>query len=247
MKIAVLNYTGSVGKTVVASHLLAPRLNHAQIFAIESTNETAEDLGLDVDQLRGMQFGKLFRGLLTLDDAIVDVGASNIEEFLAHMSRYDLSHEEIDQFVLPVVPTGKAQRETIKTVAALSDLGVPANRIRVLFNRVESDVDEEFLALLTYAKKTGEFIASPQAVIFENEVFELLADKRITIASILADQTDYRQLLREADPKDRKRISHLSDMHTLKALARPVDRQLDRAFQALFGDVLPATNGASHE
>ncbi|HBQ88095.1 StbB family protein [Alcaligenes faecalis] len=247
MKIAVLNYTGSVGKTVVASHLLAPRLNHAQIFAIESTNETAEDLGLDVDQLRGMQFGKLFRGLLTLDDAIVDIGASNIEEFLAHMSRYDLSHEEIDQFVLPVVPTGKAQRETIKTVAALSDLGVPANRIRVLFNRVESDVDEEFLALLTYAKKTGEFIASPQAVIFENEVFELLADKRITIASILADQTDYRQLLREADPKDRKRISHLSDMHTLKALARPVDRQLDRAFQALFGDVLPATNGASHE
>ena len=247
MKIAVLNYTGSVGKTVVASHLLAPRLNHAQIFAIESTNETAEDLGLDVDQLRGMQFGKLFRGLLTLDDAIVDVGASNIEEFLAHMSRYDLSHEEIDQFVLPVVPTGKAQRETIKTVAALSGLGVPANRIRVLFNRVESDVDEEFLALLTYAKKTGEFIASPQAVIFENEVFELLADKRITIASILADQTDYRQLLREADPKDRKRISHLSDMHTLKALARPVDRQLDRAFQALFGDVLPATNGASHE
>lgn len=247
MKIAVLNYTGSVGKTVVASHLLAPRLNHAQIFAIESTNETAEDLGLDVDQLRGMQFGKLFRGLLTLDDAIVDVGASNIEEFLAHMSRYDLSHEEIDQFVLPVVPTGKAQRETIKTVAALSGLGVPANRIRVLFNRVESDVDEEFLALLTYAKKTGEFIANPQAVIFENEVFELLADKRITIASILADQTDYRQLLREADPKDRKRISHLSDMHTLKALARPVDRQLDRAFQALFGDVLPATNGASHE
>jgi hypothetical protein len=194
-----------------------------------------------------MQFGKLFRGLLTLDDAIVDIGASNIEEFLAHMSRYDLSHEEIDQFVLPVVPTGKAQRETIKTVAALSDLGVTANRIRVLFNRVESDVDEEFLALLTYAKKTGEFIASPQAVIFENEVFELLADKRITIASILADQTDYRQLLREADPKDRKRISHLSDMHTLKALARPVDRQLDRAFQALFGDVLPATNGASHE
>src|SRR5699024_11774831 len=89
MKIAVLNYTGSVGKTVVASHLLAPRLNNAQIFAIESTNETAGDLGLDVDQLRGEQFGKLFRDLLILDDAIVDVGASNIEEFLTHMRSED--------------------------------------------------------------------------------------------------------------------------------------------------------------
>lgn len=247
MKIAVLNYTGSVGKTVVASHLLAPRLDQAQIFAIESTNETAQDLGLDVDQLRGVQFGKLFRELLTLDNAIVDVGASNIEEFLAHMARYDLAHEEIDQFVLPVVPTGKAQRETIKTVAALAGLGVPATRIRVLFNRVESDVADEFLALLTYAKKTGEFIANPRAVVFENEVFELLADQRTTIASILADQTDYRQQLREADSKDRKRISHLSNMHALQALARPVNRQLDHAFQALFADVLPAAQGASHE
>ena len=64
MKVAVLNYSGSVGKTIVASHLLAPRMNHAPIFAVETTNETAADLGLDIDQLRGEQFGKLFRDLL---------------------------------------------------------------------------------------------------------------------------------------------------------------------------------------
>jgi len=61
MKVAVLNYSGSVGKTIVASHLLAPRMNHALIFAVETTNETAADLGLNIDQLRGEQFGKLFR------------------------------------------------------------------------------------------------------------------------------------------------------------------------------------------
>src|SRR5690606_15012350 len=75
MKVAILNYSGSVGKTVTASHLLAPRMHGAQIFAIESTNETAGDLGLDIDMLRGEQFGKLFRDLLAIDDAIVDVGA----------------------------------------------------------------------------------------------------------------------------------------------------------------------------
>jgi len=98
MKVAVLNYTGSVGKTVVASHLLAPRMNGAQIFAVESTNETGADLGLNVDQLRGEHFGRLFRELLTRDDAIVDVGASNIEDFLTHMMRYEGAHEEMTQF-----------------------------------------------------------------------------------------------------------------------------------------------------
>lgn len=236
MKVAVLNYSGSVGKTIVASHLLAPRMNHAPIFAVETTNETAADLGLDIDQLRGEQFGKLFRDLLRLHDAIVDVGASNIEDFLSAMTRYEGAYEEIDFFVLPVIGTGKAQRETIKTITALSNLGVASDRIRVLFNRVESDVEEEFLPVLTYAKKTEAFVANPQALIYENEVFELLADARTSIADVLADQTDYRSLLRQADPSDPARINHLTNRHALRALAKPVDRQLNTAFAALFED-----------
>jgi|SRR5690625_640990 len=237
MKIAVLNYTGSVGKTVVASHFLAPRLNGAQIFAIETTNETAEDLGLEIDQLRGAQFGNLFRDLLVLDDAIVDVGASNIEDFLAHMARYELSHEEIDLFVLPVIATGKAQRETLKTVTALAGLGVEPQRIQVLFNRVEGKVEDDFISILGYAQKTRNFVANPDVVIYENDVFELLSEHRKTIGEILQDKTDYRQLLREADRSDFDEISFLTNMHTLQALARPVSRQLDRSFAALMKDV----------
>lgn len=234
MKVAVLNYSGSVGKTIVASHLLAPRMNHAPIFAVETTNETAADLGLDIDQLRGEQFGKLFRDLLRLHDAIVDVGASNIEDFLSAMTRYEGAYEEIDFFVLPVIGTGKAQRETIKTITALVNLGVAPERIRVLFNRVQSDVEEEFLPVLTYASKTGDFVANAQALVYENEVFELLADARTSIADVLADQTDYRNLLRQADHADTARITHLTNRHALRALAKPVDRQLNLAFAALF-------------
>lgn len=234
MKVAVLNYSGSVGKTIVASHLLAPRMNHASIFAVETTNETAADLGLDIDQLRGEQFGKLFRDLLRMHDAIVDIGASNIEDFLAAMTRYEGAYEEIDFFVLPVIGTGKAQRETIKTITALVNLGVTPERIRVLFNRVQSDVEEEFLPVLTYASKTGDFVANAQALIYENEVFELLADARTSIADVLADQTDYRSLLRQADQGDIARITHLTNRHALRALAKPVDRQLNTAFVALF-------------
>src|SRR5690606_25932026 len=200
----------------------------------ESTNETGADLGLDVDQLRGEQFGRLFRELLTREDAIVDVGASNIEDFLTHMMRYEGAHEEMSYFVLPVINTGKAQRETIKTVAALAALGVDPERVRILFNRVDSSVEEEFPSILAYAAKSGEAPASPQAAVYEHEGSEPLADQRTTIAAVLADQTDYRALLRSADPEDHARISQLSNRHALRALAKPVDRQMNAAFAALF-------------
>lgn len=234
MKIATLNYSGSVGKTMATSHVFAPRVPNAEIIAVESTNESAADLGLDVEQMRGEHFGRLFRKLLMAEAAIVDVGASNIEDFLAELVKYDEAHLEIDYYVLPVVATGKAQRETIKTIQALVEMGVPAERVRVLFNRVDADVRDEFAAIFGYALHAGGFLANPEAAIFENEVFDLLANKRTTIKDILADKTDYRQMLREVDRADTARISHLSDMHALQALARPVDRQLDRVFDALF-------------
>jgi hypothetical protein len=52
MKIAVINFSGNLGKTTVARHLLAPRLNGAQVIAIESLN-AGDDT---TEMLRGRQF-----------------------------------------------------------------------------------------------------------------------------------------------------------------------------------------------
>ncbi|MGS1117422.1 StbB family protein [Castellaniella sp. UC4442_H9] len=245
MKVVILNYSGSVGKTVIASHLLAPRMDGAKIFAVESTNETAGDLGLAADQLRGEQFGRLFREILMLDDAIVDVGASNIEDFLDHLMKYEESHLEFDYFVLPVIGTGKAQRETITTIETLAELGVQAPRIRVVFNRVNADARDEFAAIFGYQIQKGSFVANEAAAVFENEVFDMLAAERTTIAAVLEDPTDYRQLLREADSGDTGEISRLAGRHALKSLARPVSRNLDRAFAALFATPAAVTQIAS--
>ncbi|WP_323011503.1 StbB family protein [Castellaniella sp.] len=234
MKVVTLNYSGSVGKTMVASHLLAPRMNEAKIFAVESTNESAQDLGLVADQLRGEHFGRLFRELLTLDNAIVDVGASNIEAFLDHLMKYDDSHLEFDYFVLPVIGSGKAQRETITTIETLSELGIEASRIRVIFNRVNADVHDEFPAIFGHQIAYAKFIANESAAVYDNEVFDLLAAAKTTINAVLSDETDYRQLLRETDKSNAAEVSRLANCHALKSLARPVVRNLDLAFSALF-------------
>ncbi|SHI11805.1 StbB family protein [Pollutimonas bauzanensis] len=234
MRIAVVNLSGSVGKTVATSHLLAPRVPGAEIIAVESTNESAADLGLSVDQLRGEHFGKLFRKLLIARAAIVDVGASNIEDFLAELNKYDQAQAEIDYYVLPVVASGKAQRETIKTIEALAAAGVDRQRIRILFNRVDVQARDEFEAIFAYEKFSATFLANPDARVLESEVFDLLANRRLTIEAVLADQNDYRRQLRETDPHDQEQIERLSDLIALRSLARPVNRQLDQAFIALF-------------
>ena len=38
MKVAVINFSGNVGKTTIARHLLAPRIPDADFIAVESIN-----------------------------------------------------------------------------------------------------------------------------------------------------------------------------------------------------------------
>ena len=235
MKVAVLNYTGTVGKTTIAAHLLSPRMNNAPIFAIETINETAEGLGVDVEKIRGEKFRDLFKKLMLLDDAIIDVGASNVEAFLDGMVKFEDSHLEFDCFIVPVTAGSKEQKETISIIATLADFGIPADKIRVVFNRVEADVAEEFGPILNFAKKQKNCIANPDAAIFENELFDMLSVKKITIGDALADETDYKAKARELGKDgDAKLKTHYSDMHVIKSLAKSVNRNLDAVFAALF-------------
>ena len=90
MKVAVINYSGSVGKTLVSTYLLAPRLKDAKFFAVETINQSASDLGIEnVTSFKGDDFSRLIEDVVFEDAAIIDIGASNVEAFLMAMSRFD--------------------------------------------------------------------------------------------------------------------------------------------------------------
>jgi len=234
MKVVILNYCGTVGKTTIAAHLLLPRMDDSMVFAVETVNETAGGLGVDVDKIRGQKFRELFKKLALLDNAIIDVGASNIESFLDGMLRFEDSHLEFDVFVVPVTSGTKEQRETISMVTTLAGFGIPAEKIRLVFNRVEADVADEFGPILNYARKNRKCVANPEASIFENELFDMLAIKKISIAEALADETDYKAKARELGKDgDSKLKNHYTDMLVIKSLAKGVNRNLDTVFSAL--------------
>ena len=234
MKVAVLNYSGKVGKTTLAAHLLSPRMDNAPIFAVETVNETAAGLGVDVEQIKGQKFRELFRKLFDLDNAIIDVGASNIEAFLDGMVKFDESHLEFDYFIIPVVSGTVIQKEAISMIATLADFGIPPEKIRVVFNRVEAEVADEFPHILNYAKKEKNFIANPDTAIFETELFDALAVKKLTVDALLSDETDYKAMRKNNPDASAKDRAHWGDMHGLQALARGVRRNLDAVYDALF-------------
>ncbi len=234
MKVVVINFSGNVGKTTVAGHLLKPRMGNAPIFSVESINVDASADGLDVEKMKGKKYGNLVQELMKLDDAIVDVGASNVEEFIKLMQQYDSSHEEFDYFVIPVVKEKKQQADTINTIQALKRLGIAKNKIRVVFNKAEVDdeIEEEFQSILGYANQEKSFLANPKAVIHVNEVFERMKEVGKSLGDITADPTDYRAKLREAKDDDEK--DHCVRMVALKRLGVTANKNLDAAFSAIF-------------
>jgi hypothetical protein len=229
MKLAVINFSGNVGKTTVARHLLAPRIPGCQLVAVESIN--ADD-GQPVT-IRGRQFAQLQEFLQSVDNVVVDIGASNVEELLKLMRRYRDSQQDFDAFVVPTVPARKQQQDTAATLAELASIGVPTQRLRVVFNQVDGDnpIDSTFETLLAYCATTGVAHPSLTAFISFNEVYALVRGTGQSLGELAADRTDYKALIAKAGtPEDRLALAHRL---ATQRLARGVVPELDACFAAL--------------
>jgi hypothetical protein len=230
MKIAVINFSGNVGKSTVARHLLAPRLTDAEIIAVESINSD----GSQDEAIRGKQFGELLEALALMDDAVVDIGASNVEDFINLMGQYRGSHEDFDFFVVPTVSKNKQQRDTISTIDALAELGIPAKKIRLVFNMVELDETPTriFSGLFEYHASQKNFTLRPDAVIHINDIYGKLKSSEQSIEDILNDPTDLKEQLKAATDSSEK--LSIAQKIAIKRLASGVTEELNAVFKTLF-------------
>lgn len=232
MKVVVINYTGTVGKTTVSAHMLAPRMKEALLYAIESINQAADELGVDVEKIRGENFRELFAKLLREDQAIIDVGASNVEAFMQNLESFEQAHEEFDYFVIPVTSGTKEQKETVIMIDSLLALGVPGEKIRILFNRVQRDVKSEFMIVCGYHELQRSFWMDPECAVYESELFDAVSMHHTSIEQLLNDDIDYKKKMKDKDLSTYERAK-LADLFGLKLLAKGVSRKLDRAFTLL--------------
>lgn len=232
MKVAIISFNGSAGKTITGVHLFKPRMPMAKFFAIESTNQSASDLGLaDVETLRGRDVGDLIELLLLEDDAIIDIGASNIETFFEGISRFHGAIDDIDKFVIPVTAEAKSWQEGLKTVEALAAIGIPADKIYLLPNRITSDPQSEIPGAYAYVKKTKKATISADAFLYESDVYGYLSHHKLAFDELIDESADYKALARaETDPEKRKEYAN---KYRWTSEAIPVRKNLDACFDSL--------------
>jgi hypothetical protein len=229
LTIMVLNFSGNVGKSVISRHLLAPRLN-AKVIPVETLNADEHE----TKAMKGNQFSLIMENIFSIDySVIIDVGASNVEILLDEMIKVVGSHEDIDYFIIPTTPETKTQIDTIKTIMALSKLGIEADKIRLVFNKIEEPdkLEHVFSGVFDFHTERRDFNLKPSAIIRRNELYSLLAGKQIS--ELLEDTTDYKELAADKSRSQEERLNLRSQL-TRQRLAKGVNQELDAVFNALF-------------
>lgn len=247
MNIAVINFSGNVGKSTIARHLLAPRIRDAKLIAIESIN--ADDGAQATDEkLRGRQFAELQTRLLSGDNVVVDVGASNVESFVALMSEFDGSHDDFDLFVVPVVSAEKQQRDTVATLLNLTDMGIDRERIVVVFNQVDRQLgfqESEFSSIFGFYDQGHSFRLDRDAILYQSDVYKYAADAGRSLHDVLTDPTDFKAAIAITPPGAEK--NRLVALLGLRRLALRVNAELDAVFESIVRPAVAIVADADNE
>jgi hypothetical protein len=238
MIIAVLNRSGNAGKTTIATQLLMPRMPAAELITIESIN--ADD-GAD-DLLIGRQYDEIAVRMMVAENAVLDIGASNIESFMGQLRRHAKSAVNIDLFLVPTTKVHKVQRDTIRTIQDLVDLDVPPRNISVIFNMLEEGdtLDDDFYMIKNFYDDEKMFRFNPDAQIWMSDIYRKLAARRQTVEGVLSDKRDWRDEIRKARlaGKMDEAKDHADSMVVFQA-ATGVKENLDRVFAAIMAAGAP--------
>ncbi|WP_076999132.1 StbB family protein [Variovorax sp. KK3] len=223
IKVAVLNYSGNVGKSTLARHLLQPRMGNCPITFVESINE-----GGDETNVKGKDFSTVMVDVLASDQAIVDIGSSNIEQVFSKVGRMGDVLDGFDYFLIPTVSKAKQQADTVKVIRELVSLAVPEEKLKLVLNFVdpEDDVDKMFHHVIQASQALG--IAS--AVVHESEGYAYLATR--SVDECVAEGRDFRAEIAAAQTKQEK--VELATAQVFSRIARGIQRELDEVFAKLF-------------
>lgn len=231
LKIAIMNNSGNVGKSMVCDNLLKQRIPGANVIKIETINsDGTTDITVSAKNIK-----HVFDLIDTHDIAIIDVGASNIETFTNNLQKLNGAHEDIDFFLIPTTPKPKQQTDTINTIDHLLSMGVEADKIKIIFNFYEENISPKYLYSLIFdsdiAKDLNINDIKNIFTITDNPVFDMLGELGYTFTDIANDERDFKTLIRSTDNKVER--SHYSHLRSAQRLAQGFTKELDITFNKL--------------
>lgn len=211
MRIIVMNNSGNVGKSTICQHMLYDRIPNSKIVRVETLNTDGEATG---EKLGADDIEKIFSIILSDSNVIVDVGASNIENFKDKLENdFAGSHTFIDYFIVPVTPEEKQQIDTIQTILDLDLMGVPTEKIKIVFNRSnpKRKIEEQYSHIFNDSglKSIGFEVNEKTSRIQESSLFKTLDRAGFKYSEIKEMTDDLSAQIKEAKGKEKMELELL--------------------------------------
>ena len=168
------------------------------VLELESRNASSSNFNMNVvridfdkpSALQDMtQYGIIY------DDYILDVGSSEIKDFLFAIERTKEILDEFDLIIVPVIKDQKIIPDSKKTMMVIRMLGYEKS-MKVLFNRVTnpSTIEEDFESIFVWAKKEKFTLDSNLYLKDYQESTNDLIKQKLLSSEVLNDTTDYKAL-----------------------------------------------------
>jgi hypothetical protein len=195
-----MHNSGNVGKSLITREVFYQNFDseNKMVLELESRNASSSNFNMNVVRI---DFGKpaalqdLTQYGIIYNDYILDVGSSEIKDFLAAIEKTKEILEEFDLIIVPTIKDQKIIPDTKKTMMVVRLLGYE-KKLRVLFNRVTnpSAIQEDFESLFTWAKKEKFFLDPDLCFADYTESTNDLIRQKLLSSELLNDSTDYRAL-----------------------------------------------------
>ena len=228
LKIAIMNNSGNVGKSMICDTFLKPRIQGAETIKIETINS---DGSMD-ETISAKNIKEVFERIDATDISIIDVGASNIETFMVNLSILTDAHEDIDFFLIPTTPKPKQQTDTIATINNLFELGVNKERIKVIFNFYDPEFSPQQQYPIIFESQMAKTFQLNDykniITITDNPVFDMLGEMGLSFIEVANDERDFKTMIRAT--KDKEERALLSHQRSAQRLAKGLIKELDMTF-----------------
>lgn len=235
MRYFVLNSSGNVGKTTITRELIYPFIENPKIMEIETVNSSSEHFGgLNVEKITDFSnFEDIYLKILETDNLILDVGASNLSNFLEKLGEFAGVETLFDYFIIPTVEGDKVATDTIRTILYLKSIGIENEKIKVVFNN--SDNIENFNIIFLQEDKIN-YKFDKDLFVPKSKLFTELGLLRCTINDIYNVDVDiYKQEILNAPANEKLRIIKKDLANRMAVAMLP---KLKNVFEKLTGTVV---------
>jgi len=244
MKILMIHNSGNVGKSLITREVFYQNFDgdNKMVLEVESRNASSSNFNMEVIRIdfeKPSVLQDLTQYGIIYDDYILDIGSSEIKDFLSAIEK---TREILDEFDIIVVPTIKDQKiipDTKKTMMVIRLLGYE-KKLQVLFNRIAnpSTIEEDFESLFSWAKKE-KFNLDPNLYLadYTESTNDLIKEKKLS-SEIMADETDYRTLsIKYHKYGDREKSRKASNMLLTQRIAKSLNSDAKILFDKFKGIV----------